>query len=147
MHKAIISLGSNIPEGCTILDCAMKIMRLWFNEITFSDRLQNPAVNMEKPANDFINQLALVETTMEPKEIIALCKRLEIILGNSREQRDKAVIVIDADLVEYDCLMVKQKDASRNYYIKLKDSLTGGTKTKTKTKTKAPNYKLLTLNF
>lgn len=122
MNNVIISLGSNLPNADKVLDRAEHVMRLWFRDVQFSARLLNPAIGLPKGVHDFTNQLAFIRTGLSQHDILSLCKNLEHMLGNTKEKRSRHEIVIDADLVEYGNIILKPKDAGREYYVKLKTS-------------------------
>lgn len=95
-EKAFISLGSNInPE--VNLPMAMRSLDAIGEVLAVSMVYQNPAVG-PTPQADFLNAAVLIATDLEPLEIRARLREIEVALGRVRSEDKYAPREIDLDL-------------------------------------------------
>lgn len=120
MNKGLISIGSNKNRDNN-LACCQRVLKKIFPDIIFSN------ISVTKPYGNhykynFINQLAFIRTDKNKEEIISILKSLEISMGRSSSDKEKGIVVIDADLVTWNDTVLKPEDTKRTY---IKDLLPG----------------------
>jgi 2-amino-4-hydroxy-6-hydroxymethyldihydropteridine diphosphokinase len=102
--KAVISLGSNIGEPEANLDLAVALLREATDVIAVSSYLQTkPVGGPEQP--DYLNAVAIIESELPAKELLALLNGIETAMGRTREIH-WGPRVIDLDLIQYGGLLV-----------------------------------------
>jgi 2-amino-4-hydroxy-6-hydroxymethyldihydropteridine diphosphokinase len=102
--KAVISLGANIGDPKANLDLAVALLRDATDVIAVSSYLQTkPVGGPEQP--DYLNAVAIIESELPAKELLALLNGIETAMGRTREIH-WGPRVIDLDLIQYGGLLV-----------------------------------------
>ena len=102
--KAVISLGANIGDAKTNLDLAIGLLREATDVLAVSSYLQTkPVGGPEQP--DYLNAVAIVESDLPAKELLAVFNGIETAMGRTREIH-WGPRVIDLDLIQYGGLLV-----------------------------------------
>jgi 2-amino-4-hydroxy-6-hydroxymethyldihydropteridine diphosphokinase len=105
--KAVISLGANIGDPKANLDLAVALLREATEVIAVSSYLQTkPVGGPEQP--DYLNAVAIVESELPAKELLALLNGIETAMGRTREIH-WGPRVIDLDLIQYGGLLVSDE--------------------------------------
>ena len=105
--RAVISLGANIGETKANLDLALALLREATDVIAVSDYLQTkPVGGPEQP--DYLNAVAIVESELPAKDLLALLNGIETAMGRTREIH-WGPRVIDLDLIQYGGLLVQDE--------------------------------------
>lgn len=122
-HAVILSLGSNVKEGDSLLHEAKTIAETWFADVTCTSILENPAIDFIISPTMYHNMLMKVNTSLSKEEVKSLTKRMESLLGDTKNLRDMGVVTMDVDMIYYDNILLKPKDIERDYYLKLNREL------------------------
>jgi len=102
--KAVVSLGANIGDPKANLDLAVALLREATDVIAVSSYLQTkPVGGPEQP--DYLNAVAIVESELPAKDLLALLNGIETAMGRTREIH-WGPRVIDLDLIQYGGLLV-----------------------------------------
>jgi len=102
--KAVVSLGANIVDPKANLDLAVALLREATDVIAVSSYLQTkPVGGPEQP--DYLNAVAIVESELPAKDLLALLNGIETAMGRTREIH-WGPRVIDLDLIQYGGLLV-----------------------------------------
>jgi 2-amino-4-hydroxy-6-hydroxymethyldihydropteridine diphosphokinase len=102
--KAVVSLGANIGDPKANLDLAVALLREATEVITVSSYLQTkPLGGPEQP--DYLNAVAIVESELPAKDLLAVLNGIETAMGRTREIH-WGPRVIDLDLIQYGGLLV-----------------------------------------
>ena len=102
--KAVISLGANIGDANANLDLAIGLLREATQVLAVSSYLQTkPVGGPEQP--DYLNAVAIVESELPAKDLLALLNGIETAMGRTREIH-WGPRVIDLDLIQYGGLLV-----------------------------------------
>jgi 2-amino-4-hydroxy-6-hydroxymethyldihydropteridine diphosphokinase len=102
--KAVISLGANIGDPKANLDLAVGLLREATEVIAVSSYLQTkPVGGPEQP--DYLNAVAILESDLPAKDLLALLNGIETAMGRTREIH-WGPRVIDLDLIQYGGLLV-----------------------------------------
>jgi 2-amino-4-hydroxy-6-hydroxymethyldihydropteridine diphosphokinase len=102
--KAVISIGANIGDPKANLDLAVALLREATDVIAVSSYLQTkPIGGPEQP--DYLNAVAIVESELPAKDLLALLNGIETAMGRTREIH-WGPRVIDLDLIQYGGLLV-----------------------------------------
>ena len=105
--KAVISLGANIGDPKANLDLAVGLLREATDVIAVSNYLQTkPVGGPEQP--DYLNAVAILESDLPAKDLLALLNGIETAMGRTREIH-WGPRVIDLDLIQYGGLLVKDE--------------------------------------
>ena len=105
--KAVVSLGANIGDPKANLDLAVALLREASEVITVSSYLQTkPVGGPEQP--DYLNAVAIVESELPAKDLLALLNGIETAMGRTREIH-WGPRVIDLDLIQYGGLLVSDE--------------------------------------
>ena len=102
--KAVVSLGANIGDPKANLDLAVALLREATDVIAVSSYLQTkPVGGPEQP--DYQNAVAIIESELPAKDLLALLNGIETAMGRTREIH-WGPRVIDLDLIQYGGLLV-----------------------------------------
>ena len=105
--KAVISLGANIGDPKANLDIAVGLLREATDVIAVSNYLQTkPVGGPEQP--DYLNAVAILESDLPAKDLLALLNGIEAAMGRTREIH-WGPRVIDLDLIQYGGLLVNDE--------------------------------------
>ncbi len=105
--KAVISLGANIGDPKANLDLAVGLLREATEVIAVSSYLQTkPVGGPEQP--DYLNAVAILESDLPAKDLLALLNGIETAMGRTREVH-WGPRVIDLDLIQYGGLLVNDE--------------------------------------
>ena len=105
--KAVISLGANIGDPKANLDLAVGLLREATEVIADSSYLQTkPVGGPEQP--DYLNAVAILESDLPAKDLLALLNGIETAMGRTREIH-WGPRVIDLDLIQYGGLLVNDE--------------------------------------
>jgi 2-amino-4-hydroxy-6-hydroxymethyldihydropteridine diphosphokinase len=105
--KAVISLGANIGDPKANLDLAVALLREATEVIAVSSYSQTkPVGGPEQP--DYLNAVAILESELPAKELLALLNGIETAMGRTREIH-WGPRVIDLDLIQYGGLLVSDE--------------------------------------
>lgn len=112
MPEALLALGGNVGNSRAILDraigllCDGKDVRLMARS---SDYRTPPWGFKYQP--DFVNIAIMVETTLGPRELLALAQEVELRLGRDRKQEKRnGPRTADIDILAYDDLTLNEPD-------------------------------------
>lgn len=121
MNEALISIGSNEDKEANLVLCR-KLLHDYFTDITFSDTsITSPyGANYQ---NDFLNQLAIVNTEKQQEEVSKILKTLEKKMGRTPSDKKNGVVKIDIDLIIWNNEVIKPEDMPRSYIADLLPSL------------------------
>ena len=99
--RAYIALGSNLGDRIGQMQSALKALAAdnQLKVLQISPLYENRAVGMEE-ADDFLNAMAEVETSMAPLELLDFCLGVESKLGRVRT-KEWAPRTIDLDIIAY----------------------------------------------
>jgi 2-amino-4-hydroxy-6-hydroxymethyldihydropteridine diphosphokinase len=105
--KAVVSLGANIGDPKANLDLAVALLREATDVISVSSYLQTkPVGGPEQP--DYLNAVAIVESELPAKDLLAVLNGIETAMGRTREIH-WGPRVIDLDLIQYGGLLVSDE--------------------------------------
>jgi 2-amino-4-hydroxy-6-hydroxymethyldihydropteridine diphosphokinase len=105
--KAVVSLGANIGDPKANLDLAVALLREATEVFAVSSYLQTkPVGGPEQP--DYLNAVAIVESDLPAKDLLALLNGIETAMGRTREIH-WGPRVIDLDLIQYGGLLVNDE--------------------------------------
>jgi 2-amino-4-hydroxy-6-hydroxymethyldihydropteridine diphosphokinase len=105
--KAVVSLGANIGDPKANLDLAVALLREATDVIAVSSYSQTkPVGGPEQP--DYLNAVAIVESELPAKDLLALLNGIETAMGRTREIH-WGPRVIDLDLIQYGGLLVQDE--------------------------------------
>lgn len=99
--RAFLALGSNLGDRLAQMQSALE--RLVGDElavVNVSPVYENRAVGMGEDADDFLNAIAEVETSLEPLQLLDRCLEVEQRLGRVRTG-EWAPRTIDLDIIAY----------------------------------------------
>jgi 2-amino-4-hydroxy-6-hydroxymethyldihydropteridine diphosphokinase len=105
--KAVISLDANIGDPKANLDLAVGLLREATDVIAVSNYLQTkPVGGPEQP--DYLNAVAILESDLPAKDLLALLNGIETAMGRTREIH-WGPRVIDLDLIQYGGLLINDE--------------------------------------
>jgi 2-amino-4-hydroxy-6-hydroxymethyldihydropteridine diphosphokinase len=105
--KAVVSFGANVGDPKANLDLAVALLREATEVIAVSSYLQTkPVGGPEQP--DYLNAVAIVESELPAKDLLAVLNGIETAMGRTREIH-WGPRVIDLDLIQYGGLLVNDE--------------------------------------
>ena len=109
--RAVLSLGSNLGNSAEILSSAAEALNEVSEVIAFSSFYQTRPVG-GPPQPDFINAVIIIETNLEPEELLLVAQAIEGAHG--RERNESSVKwgprFLDIDLIKCDEMLVNSPD-------------------------------------
>lgn len=109
--KAVLSLGSNLGNSAEILSSAAEALNEVSEVIALSSFYQTRPVG-GPPQPDFINAVVIIETNLEPEELLLVAQAIEGAHG--RERNENSVKwgprFLDIDLIKCDEMLINSPD-------------------------------------
>ena len=109
--RAVLSLGSNLGNSAEILSSAAEALNEVSEVIALSSFYQTRPVG-GPPQPDFINAIIIIETNLEPEELLLVAKAIEGAHG--RERNENTVKwgprFLDIDLIKCDEMLINSPD-------------------------------------
>jgi len=111
MHKVVLSLGGNVGDVLKTFMGVEKELSSSVGRISKSSRTYQTEAWGKKDQSNFLNKVLLIETLLEPDEMMKTCLDIERKMGRNRNNSVKwAERMIDVDILFYDDLVVREKD-------------------------------------
>ena len=111
-HYILLALGSNVAAELHIEQAKARLSAV-FPQLRFSRSLITPAIGIVSPP--FINCLAEGYCSVPLEEVLVTLKDIEAQMGSVSEEREKGIVKIDIDLLQFDNTKRKADDWSRDY--------------------------------
>ena len=109
--RAVLSLGSNLGNSTEILSSAAEALNEVSEVIALSSFYQTRPVG-GPPQPDFINAVIIIETNLEPEELLLVAQAIEGAHG--RERNENTVKwgprFLDIDLIKCDEMLINSPD-------------------------------------
>ena len=109
--RAVLSLGSNLGNSAEILSSAAEALNEVSEVIALSSFYETRPVG-GPPQPDFINAVVIIETNLEPEELLLVAQAIEGAHG--RERNENSVKwgprFLDIDLIKCDEMLVNSPD-------------------------------------
>lgn len=109
--RAVLSLGSNLGNSAEILSSAAEALNEVSEVIALSSFYQTRPVG-GPPQPDFINAIVIIETNLEPEELLLVAQAIEGAHG--RERNENTVKwgprFLDIDLIKCDEMLINSHD-------------------------------------
>ena len=106
MATAYLILGSNIGDRQACIESAKRLISADAGAIlSFSDMYETEPWGFVHE-NLFLNQVIAVETNLNPFELLAALKKIEISLGRIRHKERYTARTIDIDILFYDDVVI-----------------------------------------
>lgn len=114
LKTCYVSLGSNLPDGYGYVMRAMEWLRNVMVVERCSDIYTTPSVSLGDDSMYF-NAVARCITDMTASQLELMLKQYESESGRRRDA-DCHCVVIDLDLVVFDDVVLRPRDAARDYF-------------------------------
>ena len=98
--RAVLSLGSNLGDREWTLMSAAEALNEIGEVVAFSSFLESRAVG-GPPQPDYLNAVLILDTQLEPAELLRVCQAIEKIFGRTREVQ-WGPRTLDIDLITCD---------------------------------------------
>lgn len=121
MNEVLVSIGSNENKERNLAICH-QLLDANFDSITYSNTLITNAYG-NNYKNDFINQLAIINTNIDRVTLIEILKSIERKLGRKSEDKKDGIVKIDIDVIIWNNEIIKPEDITRSYIKDLLPSL------------------------
>ncbi len=108
--RAYVALGSNLGDRSAHLALARQRLAALPGTVLLGVSAVEetpPLGGLDQPP--YLNQMAALDTTLTPRELLAACHRIETEAGRERRER-WASRTLDLDLVEYDRRTIREPD-------------------------------------
>ena len=108
---AVLSLGSNLGNSAEILSSAAEALNEVSEVIALSSFYQTRPVG-GPPQPDFINAIIIIETNLEPEELLLVAQAIE---GAHGRERNENIVkwgprFLDIDLIKCDEMLINSPD-------------------------------------
>lgn len=104
--RAYIALGSNQGDRLNLMQTALnELVNTELSILQVSPVYENRAIGMEN-AEDFLNAVIEVDTSLSPIDLLDHCLSVEFKLGRKRSS-NWSPRTIDLDLIDYGCKKIK----------------------------------------
>lgn len=111
-HYILLALGSNVAAELHIEQAKARLSAV-FPQLRFSRSLITPAIGIVSPP--FMNCLAEGYCSVPLEGVLVTLKDIEAQMGSVSEEREKGIVKIDIDLLQFDDTKRKADDWSRDY--------------------------------
>ena len=104
--RAVLSLGSNLGDSESILSSAAEALNEVGEVIALSNFFLNRPVG-GPPQPDYLNAVLIIETQLEPEELLTVCQAIERVFGRTRDSDEVrwGPRTLDIDLITCDQLI------------------------------------------
>lgn len=105
MTRAVLALGSNVGDRLAHLQGAIELLDDGVDVVAVSGVYETAPVGGPEQ-DDFLNAVVIVETTLAPRDLLALCQRVEADHDRVREVRwgprtlDVDIIAMDGEALD-----------------------------------------------
>lgn len=126
MHFCTVLLGSNVPDATDLIDAvSVQLLGKLLQEAKCSDILKSADQSQGVPPDAplYINRIIQGRTKHTRAYLESQLKAIEDQFGRRRGPEANGWVAMDLDLVEWDGLLLRPKDASRSYFIECMKSL------------------------
>jgi 2-amino-4-hydroxy-6-hydroxymethyldihydropteridine diphosphokinase len=107
-ERAYIALGSNLGDRAAHLAHARKrLNELPGTRVVAASRAEETAPLGPVVQGPYLNQMVLIETTLDPEELLELCRGIEAERGRERRER-WGPRTLDLDIVRYGTRTVQE---------------------------------------
>lgn len=108
-HKVLLSLGSNLGDRESNIDFCLRLLKAHprVRVELVSEPFYNPPVGPPQP--DYLNATVLLETDLNPHELLEYCSHIERVAGRVRGMQ-WGPRTLDVDLVLYDDVVVQSEE-------------------------------------
>ena len=120
--RAVLALGSNLGDREWTLMSAAEALNEVGEVVAFSSFLESRAVG-GPPQPDYLNAVLILETQLEPLELLKVCQAIEKIFGRTREVHwgprtlDIDLITCSDLVMESDSLTLPHPRASERHFV------------------------------
>lgn len=120
--RAVLALGSNLGDREWILMSAAEALNEIGEVVGFSSFLENRPVG-GPPQPDYLNAVLILDTQLEPTELLRVCQAIERIFGRTREVHwgprtlDIDIISCDSQTIESETLTLPHPRASERRFV------------------------------
>jgi 2-amino-4-hydroxy-6-hydroxymethyldihydropteridine diphosphokinase len=120
--RAVLALGSNLGDREWTLMSAAEALNEVGEVVAFSNILESRAVG-GPPQPDYLNAVLILETQLEPLELLKVCQAIEKIFGRTREVHwgprtlDIDLITCSDLVMESDSLTLPHPRASERHFV------------------------------
>lgn len=121
MHKIILSLASNLQQGQNLAEARIALGKV-LSCISFTKELWTEPINASNPSM-YLNQLAISSTDLTEDELTSVLKEIEVKMGRTKNLREKGIVPIDIDLLQYGHKKLHKHDWERPYVKQLLNDL------------------------
>jgi len=120
MNTLQILLGSNWKQEKHMAEARERLKRAFHQDILFSENLKNAAMDLEGlekvGAVAYLNAIGKAHTELPLEKVQLLLKEIETEMGRKRGLESKGMVTIDLDLIEWNGVILRPKDAAQMYY-------------------------------
>ena len=118
--QIILALGSNSQQELN-MDKAKAMLVAFLEEICFSKNTWTHPIGI--CSNDFLNCLAIGQTTLCLASLEAELKKIQRSCGDSSLKRKRNIVKMDIDILKYGTIIMHEKDWKRSYVKELLEEL------------------------
>ncbi len=108
-HRVIISIGSNSSPEKHVQHALKELSKLFNQQIRFSPMLYTESIGMETPSI-FLNTVGIGHTSNSLEHLQQYTKQIEQQLGRKKGDKQKGIIPIDIDILQWDNEILKPQD-------------------------------------
>jgi 2-amino-4-hydroxy-6-hydroxymethyldihydropteridine diphosphokinase len=113
MVNCYICIGSNYERERN-LSFAVNELSLRLGNLCFAPAEETAAIGMKR-GSSFLNQVALLTTSLSAAELKRLFKEIEREAGRTPEEKAQEIVRLDIDLLTYGDTLLKAEDMERDY--------------------------------
>ena len=121
MHPCILSLAANCEQEKNLAEARRRLSQILFSpsytEAIWTEPYHLPT-NTHHPSPNtqpYLNQLVYAETPLSVENLEARLKSIELSMGRTAEDRQRGIVRIDLDLMQYDDQRYHLRDWDRPY--------------------------------
>lgn len=112
MHTVYLGLGSNLGDRNHAIECAVRLIGERVGRVARVSSLIRTAPWGFESDNEFVNAAVCVETSLSPRDVLAVTQAIERDMGRAVKSRDGCYHdrTIDIDILIYDDIRVDEPD-------------------------------------
>jgi len=122
MHHVLISLASNYQAEKHLREARTALADMLSNAV-YTDEIWTEPEGSKAQSSEtkalYLNQLVSADTSVNADELNSCLKEIEGNLGRTPECRQRGIVTIDLDLLQYDDIRHHLRDWNRNYVRRL----------------------------
>jgi len=110
MTRVALSIGSNLGDCVFFMNSMVQLLRYVLEDMSVSELMETEPVGVDGPQPPYLNRIVVGDCAYTPRQLLGACRRIEFILGRTRES-PRGPRTADIDILLFGDLLVNEADS------------------------------------